>query len=142
MEHKSRGKRIKDGVWIFGDYYKKFIYDSQRGDRFAYYIGFQKTNKCGIVSNEYDEVHPETVGMYTGLKAKHKTPIYRWDFLLHVDHVYLVDWHFNRWVLRRVINGKLSRMHEFDKTTIDAGWLKVCGNKFDHPDLLKEIKTQ
>lgn len=73
---------------------------------------------------------------FTGFEDGNKVEIYRYDILEHVGRRYLVDWHFNRWVLREIIRNM--KMREIDKLTIEAGWLKKIGNKFTNPELLEE----
>jgi len=79
-EIKFRGKRIDNGEWAYGDYYKKLIYDvDSRTEKMRHYIGWQVVGEEGNVWNEYEEIAPETLGQYTGRMARKRTKIYDGD---------------------------------------------------------------
>jgi uncharacterized phage protein (TIGR01671 family) len=125
---KFRGKRIKNGEWVYGDLW-------------------QTSDKCFITNDkdiyaEYDdeEVDPETVGQYTGLEDKNGREIYEGDiircFILFgqadYDGVYEVCYNALGigFYLRRIKDNLILRDFDF-------GDIEIVGNIFDHPDLLK-----
>lgn len=74
-EIKFRGKRIDNGEWIKGG----LVVRNYKGRRKIYYIIDE-----GFVSPEYaffQEVHPESVGQFTGLLDKNKVEIYGEDIV-------------------------------------------------------------
>ena len=74
MIHKFRGMRIDSSEWVYGDSIessKAYIVTA---------IGKTKTIKCGgLITCTVYEVHPDSVGMWTGLKDKNEIDWYHKD---------------------------------------------------------------
>ena len=60
-----RGKRKTNGEWIYGDYFRSKIFNTELGTRVVHSITFYHNN----TEHTYC-VDPQTVGQYTGLTDK------------------------------------------------------------------------
>ena len=116
-----RGKRVDNGEWTEGYFFKSwdkvFLLWGMTGD-----------------SPNMEEVKPETVGQYTGLKDKNEKKIFEGDILLKGFEKVLVKWNANqcRW-------GIYSNNYEicgFNEST--QGYFEVIGNKWDNSELIGE----
>lgn len=134
-----RGKRLDNGEWVEGDYFRKYIYDRYDNGSLHHLIGWQVTDNDGEKFNDYEDVDPDTVGQYTGMKDRAGKMIWEDDIML------IPETDFNAEIIGRVI-------YEEDAYYIiplHGGHLwglcwslrkhnaKIIGNFHDHPDLLK-----
>lgn len=71
---KFRGKRVDNGEWVYGYYFVHLSSTDRCPDMHCIYDGKH------IKVMEYHEVHPDTVGQYTGKKFEDKTEVYLGDF--------------------------------------------------------------
>ena len=144
-----RGKRVDNGEWVEGYYYKAKFYrdDTELCD----YITIPHPSENGR-GNEHFMVLPETVGQYTGLTDKNGKKIFEGDIvkILYTDWIsqpledtrsleeYLdsltekgvVDFApYVGWYLK---NGK------YDLSIISGthGYIEVIGNIHDNPELI------
>ena len=116
-----RGKSLNTNCWVYGDLRQDKI---RRKD----YI-------------EYDEVNPDTIGQYTGLKDKNGKEIYEGDILQdeldsRINHIVKYD------NSRCSYTGWCSLVHwNWEKgNIISQEWINECGktvigNIHDNPDL-------
>lgn len=122
---KFRGKRIDNGEWVYGGYYKHF--NGQVG-----ILGGDKTeNNITIM----DEVIPETVGQFTGLHDKNGKEIYEGDIIQGKHDLILIKWAKTGFIPYRNKNFFFSKVTNW--ASAENG--EVIGNIYDNPELL-EVK--
>ena len=115
-----KGKRVDNGEWTEGYFFKSW-------DKVFLLWGMTGN------SPNMEEVKPETVGQYTGLKDKNEKKIFEGDILLKGFEKVLVKWNANqcRW-------GIYSNNYEicgFNEST--QGYFEVIGNIYDNSELLE-----
>jgi len=122
-EPEYRGKRLSDGVWIYG-----FPASDRDGRRWFV------VPAVGIKPDNY-EIDPETLGQWTGLKNKRGKRIFEGDIVLQSD------WKPKAVVWRNTILKEFSSICGF---MLDGTWCfmadyegrngKVIGNIYDNPE--------
>ena len=131
-EIEFRGKRKDTGEWVSGG----ILHYGEGAGEHSYIIP-------GCIFPEFIEVHPDTVGQYTGLKDRNGVKIFEGDvvrYVLHDDNppdltgLGAVEWQNerNRFDLHK---------HDFVGSALaclDDDELEVIGNIYDNPELLKE----
>lgn len=143
-----RGKRLDNGEWVEGDYFRKYIYDKDDNVSLHHLIGWQVADNDGEMCNDYEDVDPATVGQYTGMKDKNEKKIFEGDIFKDYSGIF-------RSVFRvpgglafednPVSFGYDHRAPVYPYSSIaemqNASWLsrycEIIGNIHDHPDLLK-----
>ena len=131
-----RGKRIDNGEWVEGYYYKAKYYRSDNELTDFITIPHPETEHKG---SDHIIVIPNTVGQYTGLTDKNGKKIFEGDIL-----------QFDYEGKGRGVNGKGTVIFENAKFGVKWGWhnefvcldgfanttLEVIGNIHDNPELL------
>ena len=133
-EIKFKGKRINHSKWIYGGCTKGIdhISDKRRKERF--YIGYMPIY--------IEEVYPETVCQYTGLKDIEGNKIFEGDLVEwedvtgYEDGAGCIEWEPSHagWFVVNDTTDIFDTVYDFDNC------LRIIGNKFDNPQLLKEMK--
>lgn len=121
---KFRGKLKSNGNWEYGD----LLYDNIGGS-YIYPIEVRDSYKN-------NEVIPETVGQFIGLKDKNGEEIFEGD-ILDFNGI-ITEVRFVRGVFAFLVNGNLDDELCGDcRTDLFA---KVIDNIYENPDILKESK--
>ena len=133
---KFRGKRLDNGEWVEGDYFRKYIYDRDDDVSLHHLIGWQVADNDGEMCNDYEDVDPATVGQYTGLKDKNGKEIWEGDIVQcktwqHYVATIIYDDSWGAFSLRFYPFGSGRRVRVTHKS------VKVIGNTIDNPELLK-----
>lgn len=83
-----------------------------------------------------NDIQPDTIGEYTGLKDKNGTPIFEGDIVKCNEFVYKVAYDDKRFASFVLIRKQDMFRHYFGEA-MDASACEVIGNIYDNPDLLK-----
>lgn len=136
MDIKFRGKRKKDGRWVYG-YFVKNMKMNEQGTI---------TPVCYITTGEhYYEVDCSTVGLFVGLEDKYHQEIYEGD-ILNIEAIAYgkgmkaVVFYDNGGFMLRWEDGIISYMQEWADEIIENG--EVIGNIYENPELLKEMSEE
>jgi len=124
-EIRFRGKRLSDGKWVYGSYQADVLCLGKHTIIYGDLEGFY----CE------DEVDPETVGQYTGLKDRDGQDIYEGDILIDEENgLNVVRWGDGQYLLEVLL----------DDGDYYTEWLseynemcRVIGNVYENPELLK-----
>lgn len=126
-----RGKDFSGVInhnWCFGSL------DTIEDDRAIIIYSDRFGNKCQIF------VDPSTVGEYTGLKDKNGKRIFEGDILrraYHPEEDVIIEWHDGRFKFRKRNKPKDYRYESLCCVQNTVDYLKVIGNIYDNPELLK-----
>ena len=133
-EIKFRGKDIESDVWFVGSYLEQYTKSSGWSVIGAHIA--RKVRVEGGIAVLTNEVDPETVGQFTGLKDKNGKEIYEGDIVATAtDKKMVIGWStkFASFVIER--DGWAFR-HWFGEA-MDSDDCEVIGNRWGNPDLIK-----
>lgn len=124
-----RGKRLDNGEWVYGS-----LLQVEYDDGSVVTAIFDRKDSGGDA-----EVHPSTVGQYTGLNDKNGERIFEWDVLTvdGEDGFFVLE--FQEDTARFVMSGD-SVVVDFDNF-----WsyeVEVMGNIHDNPELLEGVEEE
>lgn len=122
-----RGKRIKDGKWLYGYYLDEKAEDTD----FPCIVPFEP------VPDHDWEVDPETVGVFTGMLDQNGEKLFEGDIVMaNVLGSVVVSWSI-QFLNSSFVEGEMKKRlspQEFP----DLKGTTLIGNIYDNPDLLVE----
>lgn len=134
-EIKFRGKRTKDGKWVYGFYVRE---EGLKGD------GFHSISHTIITKREpfrlyQDRVYADTVGQYTGMTDKGKNKIFEGD-LYRSDRGYIFEVVYLE--SEACFVGVPVKEPESWVFLEDVADMERVGNKWDNSELLEVLDDE
>ena len=133
-EIKFRGKRIDTVEWVYGD-----LIENQ-GRYYIYYATSDTTleNEDDTIIVLAEEVDPDTVGQYTGLKDRNGQDVYEGDLLRTPEgNIMIAEW-VGSGIVTRCMTPTYDGMMNTNRYAYPVS--EVIGNIHDNPKLLEEKK--
>ena len=141
-EIKFRGKRIDNDKWVYG----YLFYDFDCTDKYSPFITWKDDSYLGGTGEE--QVEPEGISQYTGLKDKNDVEIYEGDI---IDFSYdMFVGNFDTFIAKGVVVFEEGAFYvdlfENERTTEDEAYLlysinldelEVIGNIYENKELLE-----
>lgn len=140
---KFRARRIDNGKWVYGDYFKTPLTDenSGTGPEVGWFFLTGLTRHCIGENGVAFVVDPKTVCEFTGLHDKSGREIFESDIVRCIDEgeldgeIFKVSWQGEDYPAFDIdgFDGESNGLSHFNA----AGTIEVIGNIFENPDLLK-----
>ena len=134
-EIKFRGKRIKNGEWVYGDL---------RQENSGRKVIMTNLNTWGDNPDDIDPygedviVNPDTVGQYTGLKDRNGQDVYEGDLLRTTEgNIMIAEW-VGSGIVTRCLTPTYDGMMNTNRYAFPVS--EKIGNIHDNPELLEEEK--
>lgn len=133
-EYEFRGKDIETGEW----YYGCLLCTVENGCKF---INVGMINK----HNDYEDVDPNTVGQYTGIKDKNGKKIFEGDIVSFDDCSESTEACYGEGFINcgevfysaQSLSFFISNRQSVDMEDVLYGEIEVIGNIYDNPELLR-----
>ena len=129
-----RGKRIDTGEWVYGD-----LIENQ-GRYYIYYATSDTTleNEDNSIIVLAEEVDPDTVGQYTGLKDRNGQDVYEGDLLRTPEgNIMITEW-IGSGIVTRCLTPTYDGMMNTNRYAFPVS--EKIGNIHDNPELLEDKK--
>lgn len=133
---KFRGKRCKDGEWVYGSYVESNTSWNGHKPHKSWILPSPMTNGGWFSIRGAYPVIDETVCQFTGLVDKNGKEIYEGDIVKCDEFIYKVDYSENRFA-SFVLLRKQDMFAHFFGEAMEAFECSVMGNIFDNPELWK-----
>lgn len=153
-EIKFRAKRIDNGRWVYGHYFRTPLTEENSGlphDKGWFFLSDGNMRDCIEQDNVAYVIDPETLGEYTGLKAKNKE-IYEGDIIRDTiqaitgaparnGQIAVIEWYkdsYGGWFPWAAIPAYAGRpsFSEPEKTC------EIIGNIYENPEFLTSASHQ
>ena len=137
-----RGKNITTGKWRYGRYVQQTLFKTGSCEECVHWI-------IGKYGNEMYKIAPRTLGQYTGIDGKDKVKIFEGDILKIPPKALIYDvgcvselLGIVRWDKKAACFHIESALDYYGMNEIMPEETEVIGNKWDNPELLKEMEVQ
>ena len=133
-EIKFRGKRIDTVEWVYGD-----LIENQ-GRYYIYYATSDTTleNEDDTIIVLAEEVDPDTVGQYTGLKDRNGQDVYEGDLLRTPEgNIMIAEW-VGSGIVTRCLTPTYDGMMNTNRYSFPVS--EKIGNIHDNSELLEDKK--
>lgn len=130
-----RGKDINNKGWVYGALVQQQDDPLREKTLIISYSNYQYGDFSEAVIHEVD---PETVGQYTGFVDKNGKKIFEGDIVSIYNSkafLFAVAWNDNHYILKCTTNSVSDKILNVIESPEDV---KVVGNIYDNPELIKE----